>query len=106
MIDFCSNRAGKLPSPWILSIHRGWLIGLALAAILLPSCGWDGHFCILGYTTRPNYDAGVKTVRVPMFQNTTFRRGIEFELTKAVVREIESKTPYKVVSASCAADTE
>jgi hypothetical protein len=60
----------------------------------------------LGYTTRPNYDLGIRTVRVPIFQNVTFRRGLEFELTKAVIREIEAKTPYKVVSDECPADTE
>jgi hypothetical protein len=86
--------------------HRVWLNGLALFALLLPSCGWDGHFTVLGYTTRPNYDTAIHTVRVPIFKNTSFRRGLEFELTQAVVREIEAKTPFKVVSASCPADTE
>ena len=23
---------------------------------LLGGCGWDGHFSLFGYTTRPNYD--------------------------------------------------
>src|SRR5206468_11800111 len=55
---------------------------------------------------RPNYDMNIHTVRVPIFKNVTFGRGLEFDLTRAVVREIESKTPYKVVSADCAADTE
>ncbi|HEV3083340.1 MAG TPA: LPS assembly lipoprotein LptE [Gemmataceae bacterium] len=76
------------------------------AALLLPSCAWDGNFTILGYTTKPNYDTSIHTVRVPIFKNQTFYRGLEFELTQAVVREIDAKTPYKVVSASCDADTE
>jgi hypothetical protein len=76
------------------------------AALLLPSCAWDGNFTLLGYTTKPNYDTSIHTVRVPIFKNQTFYRGLEFELTRAVVREIEAKTPYKVVSASCDADTE
>lgn len=80
--------------------------GVALLVLLLPSCGWDGHFTILDYTTRPNYDPGVRTVHVPIFENNTFRRGLEFDLTRAVIREIEAKTPYKVVSADCCADTE
>jgi len=81
------------------------LIGCC-AALLLPSCAGDGNFTLLGYTTRPNYDTSIHTVRVPIFKNQTFYRGLEFELTQAVVREIEAKTPYKVVSASCDADTE
>ena len=34
------------------------------------------------------------------------RQGLEFDLTRAVVREIEAKTPYKVVGADADADTE
>ena len=76
-----------------------------LTPLVLTSCGWDGQITLLGYTTRPNYDMNIKTVRVPIFKNATFRRGLEFELTRAVVREIEAKTPYKVVSDGCP-DTE
>jgi hypothetical protein len=79
---------------------------LATVACLLPSCGWDGHFCILGYTTRPNYDLSIHTVYVPIFKNNTLRRGVEFDLTRAVIREIEAKTPYKVASCRADADTE
>jgi hypothetical protein len=57
---------------------------LAAVALLLPSCGWDGHFCIFGYTTRPNYDLRIR----------------------AVIREIEAKTPYKVASCREDADSE
>lgn len=81
------------------------LVPLA-AALLLPSCGWDGHLCLLGYTTRPNYNMDIRTVYVPIFENRTFRRGIEFQVTQAVIREIEAKTPYKVVSNCDCADTE
>src|SRR6266446_6128424 len=77
---------------------------LASLALLLPSCGWDGQFTVLGYTTRPNYDCTIHSVRVPIFKNVTFRRGLEFDLTRAVIREIEAKTPFKVVAAGCAAD--
>jgi hypothetical protein len=82
---------------------------LAGVALLLPSCGWDGHFTVLGYTTRPNYDTKYKTVRVPIFKNKTFWAvepvpGMEMDLTRAVIREIEAKTTYKVVQ--CDADTE
>jgi hypothetical protein len=90
--------------------QRGALALLAACCLALPACESDGHFCILGYTTRPNYDCDIHTVRVPIFKSRimedTVRRGIEFDLTRAVVREIELKTPYKVVSGDCAADTE
>jgi len=79
---------------------------LAGLAFLLSSCAQDGHIDILGYTSRPNYDLSIRTVHVPIFKNLSFRRGLEFDLTRAVIREIESKTPYKVVSDPCQADTE
>jgi hypothetical protein len=77
-----------------------------LPAVLLSSCTSDGNFTVLGYTTKPNYDCSIHTVRVPIFKNVTFQRGLEFELTRAVVREIEAKTPFKVVGEDCSADTE
>jgi hypothetical protein len=86
--------------------RRSMSLVLAAAAVLLPSCAWDGQFSILGYTTRPNYDPGIRTIRVPIFKNITFIRGLEFDLTRAVIREIEARTPFKVVSADCPADTE
>src|SRR5262245_2349620 len=47
-------------------------LALAACALLLPSCATDGHFSILGYSTRPNYDPNIRTVRVPLFKNKTF----------------------------------
>jgi hypothetical protein len=86
--------------------RRSWLpCLLAGVACVLPSCTSDGHINILGYTSRPNYDLTIKTVFVPIFKNLTFRRGLEFDLTRAVIREIEAKTPYKVISNEARADT-
>jgi hypothetical protein len=83
------------------------LVGLALFA---AGCEDGGHFTVLGYTTRPNYDTSIRTIRVPIFKNLTMRdstrEGIEFQLTQAVVREIGLKTPYRVVGGNCDADTE
>jgi hypothetical protein len=79
---------------------------IALCATTVPACGWDGHFTLLGYSTRPNYDPTIRTVHVPIFKNATFWRGLEFELTEAVVREIQAKTPYRVEACAEDADTE
>lgn len=81
---------------------------LAAATLCLPACTQleGGHFSLFGYSTRPNYDTGIRTVYVPIFKNETFYKNLEFELTKAVVREIEEKTPYKVVACREDADTE
>lgn len=85
------------------------LFALASYAFLLPSCAWDGHFDILGYTTQPNYDTCYKTVRVPIFKTrvnlmVTPIPGLEQDLTEAIIREIQLKTPYKIDQGN--ADTE
>jgi hypothetical protein len=79
---------------------------VAAVALLLPACEGDGNFTILGYTTRPNYDLNIHTVYVPIFKNLTAWRGLEFDLTRAVVTAIEAGTPYKIVSDRSCADTE
>jgi hypothetical protein len=87
--------------------RRGWTACLLVgAALALSSCTSDGNLVILGYTSRPNYDLAIKTVYVPIFKNLTMRRGLEFDLTQEVVHQIESITPYKVVSNPACADTQ
>ncbi len=82
------------------------MIGLAGLLVLMAGCSADGQFSLLGYTTRPPFDPSIRTVYVPIFGNETLLKGMEFEVTKAVIREIESKTPYKVVSNCAEADTQ
>jgi hypothetical protein len=82
------------------------LLFFALSAFLLPSCEWDGNFTVLGYTTKPQYPDHIRTIYVPIFKNLTMWRGLEFDLTRAVIREIEAKTPYKVVSSPSCADSQ
>ena len=90
------------------AISRLALLACAAAALALPSCESEGNYNLFGYQIGQGalYDCGIHTVRVPIFQNRTFARGLEFDLTRAVVREIELKTPYKVVGADQDADTE
>jgi hypothetical protein len=46
----------------------------------------------------------IETVYVPVFESSSFRRGLGEALTEAVAKEIERRTPYKVVG-DCGADT-
>jgi hypothetical protein len=85
-------------------LEYGLLLLIAGLGLALPSCDWDGQFTVLGYSTKSNFDPKYKTIRVPIFQNITFYRGLEFDLTKAVVTEIERRTHMKVVN--CDADLE
>jgi hypothetical protein len=44
------------------------------------------------------YAPDVTTVYVPMVESDSFRRDLGERLTEAVIKEVELKTPYKVVS--------
>jgi len=44
------------------------------------------------------YPCHIETVYVPIFESGSFRRNLGERLTEAVVKEIEAKTPYKVVA--------
>jgi len=50
--------------------------------------------CGCGYTSESLHPLTVRTVYVEMFQSREFRRGIEFQLTEALRKEINVSTPY------------
>lgn len=67
---------------------------LVTAALLgLAGCASDPH---KGYVFGSTYDAGVRTVAVPVFDNTTFTPGLEQTLTEAIVKRIQSSTPWRI----------
>jgi hypothetical protein len=53
-----------------------------------------------GYRMGPAaiYPADIQTVYVPVFESDSYRRGLAERLTEIVIKEIEERTPYKVVS--------
>lgn len=90
-----------------LSVLAAGVAALGAAA----GCQSDGNFALLGYTTRPPFDPEIKSVYVPVFKNIAFvtspNRGIEVDVTAAIVKEINGrKTPIRVVSDPAKADTE
>ena len=76
--------------------HRA-LGGLVLAACLAAGCG---------YTTASLYRTDVRSVVVPIFSSREFRRELEFDLSRQIVKTIETRTPYKVIQDRGRADTE
>lgn len=58
-----------------------------------------------GYSVRPPYDKNVRTVFVPIFKSVTFRRDLNLQLTEMIIKEIETRTPYKVVGSPEGADS-
>jgi hypothetical protein len=61
--------------------------------------------CLGGYSSQPLYSQDVKSIYVEMFDNTTFRRDLEYDLTDAIAKRIDAETPYKIVSDRSRADT-
>jgi hypothetical protein len=43
------------------------------------------------------YPPNIRTIHVPIVRNDTFRHDIGVQLTEALVRSIEMRTPYKVI---------
>lgn len=48
-----------------------------------------------GYSSESLYPSNVRTVYVDMAQSKEFRRGIEFQLTEALRKELDRMTPYR-----------
>lgn len=86
----------------VKKIRKDCIIVFTAAAVCLAvyGCGGAG-----GYSNESLYPGGVHSVYVEMFDNQSFRRGIEYELTDALAKRIEAETPYKIVSDDSRADT-
>jgi len=81
-----------------------FIVGVCVLA-LTASKGCDQVDPIQGYTSQSLHRSDVRTVFVQMFENETFRRNIEYDLTHALAAQIELSTPFKVVSDRRRADT-
>ncbi len=73
--------------------------GLTLLALMGTGCS------LKGYSNATLYPKDVASVCVRMFDNRTFWRDMEYDLTDALSKRIEAKTPYKIVSDDDLADT-
>jgi hypothetical protein len=49
------------------------------------------------FGSRTLFPNDIETVYVPVFESNSYRKGLAEELTEAVIKEIEKRTPYKVV---------
>jgi len=74
---------------------------VAICAALLLAAGCAGYQ--IGNASL--YPPEIRSVAVPVFESDSFRRGLGERLTEAVVKQIESVTPYKVVQGPSADST-
>jgi len=68
---------------------------VAASLALLPGCASDPAE---GWSNRSSHPEQYRTVAVPIFENRTYERDISRNLTDAVIKEIQSSTPYRVTS--------
>jgi hypothetical protein len=78
----------------MLARRRGVIGGAAGLVFALAAAAGGG----CGYTTASSYAADVKSVAVPIFANQSGTRGLELDLTQAVIAELRRSTPYAVTT--------
>lgn len=71
----------------MLRDHRMLFALMFLISALLCGCG---------YTVGPAYDGEVQSVYVETFESNLFRRGLEFQLTEAIQRQIQTQSPLRI----------
>jgi hypothetical protein len=77
-----------------ISNFRRCIIALILGtALATGGCGYQ----MMGVNHANLYRQDIQTVAVPIFLNRTYRQGLETELTKSIIQQLEEHSPYKVV---------
>lgn len=77
----------------VRTITLGSLVALWLS---LGGCGYNQsgsskNQLEAGYHWNSLYREDVQTVAIPIFTNQSFRRGVEFRLTEAVIKQLEAR---------------
>ena len=62
---------------------------LELFGPMIATCPWS--------PSGGPYDPQVRTVEVPVFESNSYRRGVDLQLTEAVQKQIQLRTPFRVV---------
>jgi len=73
-------------------IGRFTLTTITLASLaLLPACASSPN---QGYAFDTTFDESIQSIAVPIFRNETTSRGLEVQLTEAVMKQIQQRTPW------------
>jgi hypothetical protein len=101
-MNLVRNKNSKDIHPHFLQVSNGMKIkGVIFASVctivIFAGCS--------GYSNRSLYSQDIKSVYVEMFDNITFSRDLEYDLTDAVAKRIDAETPYRIVSDRSRADT-
>jgi hypothetical protein len=78
----------------------GWVCLVSIVAF-----GGTGCSSVAGYSNESLFPSGIRSLYLQMFDNRTFRRDLEYDLSAALAKRIESDSPYKIVSDPDRADS-
>ncbi len=81
----------KLSGESTVTVRR-FAIPLACALVVTLLAGCASY----RFGSASMFQPGIRTVHVPVVRNETFRHDLGVRLSEALVKEIESRTPYKV----------
>jgi len=81
------------------TLGRRRFVGLAASSWVWAAAGG------CGYSVRAPFDPKVANVHVPIFRSLSFRRDVNLIMTELVIKEIQQRTPYKVVGSLAEAET-
>jgi hypothetical protein len=80
-VTFPQNLMSSWKSPLL------WMQAALLLLLTIAGCE---------YNVGAPYQGHIQSVHVPIFSSKSFRRGIEFELTEAVHKEIQNRTHFRL----------
>lgn len=84
----------RCPHPCTSRWHRAVCLAAVLLSAALLSAGCAGYQ--LGSASL--YNPSVRTIYIPVVRNETFRPQLGVQLTEALQKTVELRTPYKVVA--------
>ena len=83
------------------SIRRIILLIALVMTPIIPGCASSPSE---GYAFSNTFDESIKTIAVPIFDNTTLQRGLEIQLAESLNKQIRTRTPWALAN-SDRADT-
>ncbi len=85
--------------------NQRFVFAISLGLVIAACPGFPGCGVMSGYSNESLFPEDVSSVYVEMFENRSFRRGVEYELTDALAKRIEAETPYKIISSRDRSET-
>jgi hypothetical protein len=85
--------------PQLYPVNRQIADRLVLLVLALATVG------CAGYNVGAPFSQEVQSVYVPIFTSSSNRRFLEYQLTEAVQKQIQQRTPYRLLKEESGADT-